>query len=79
MKKIILIFLILCVNNTVFTQENKLDYSEPKEYLLSGVTITGTKFLDKNTLISISGLGIGEKITIPSEKISRAIKNLWTD
>ena len=77
MKKIILIFLILCVNNTVFTQENKLDYASPKEYFLAGVTITGTKFLDKNTLISISGLGIGEKITIPSEKISRAIKNLW--
>lgn len=77
MKKIILIFLILCVNNKVFTQDNKLDYSAPKEYFLAGVTIIGTKFLDKNTLISISGLGVGEKITIPSEKISRAIKNLW--
>ncbi len=69
--------MILCVNNKLFTQENKLDYSAPKEYLLAGVTITGTKFLDKNTLISISGLGVGEQITIPSEKISRAIKNLW--
>ena len=77
MKKIILILLILCVNNKVFTQENKLNYSSPKEYFLAEVTITGTKFLDKNTLISISGLGIGEKITIPSEKISKAIKNLW--
>jgi len=77
LKKIILIFLILCVNNKVFTQDNKLDYSAPKEYFLAGVTIIGTKFLDKNTLISISGLGVGEKITIPSEKISRAIKNLW--
>ena len=77
MKKITIIFLILCVNNKVFTQDNKLDYSAPKEYYLAGVTITGTKFLDKNTLISISGLGVGEKITIPSEKISMAIKNLW--
>ena len=77
MKKITIIFLILCVNNKVFTQDNKLDYSAPKEYFLAGVTITGTKFLDKNTLISISGLGVGEKITIPSEKISMAIKNLW--
>ena len=77
MKKITIIFLILCVNNKLFTQDNKLDYSAPKEYFLAGVTITGTKFLDKNTLISISGLGVGEKITIPSEKISMAIKNLW--
>jgi len=77
LKKITIIFLILCVNNKVFTQDNKLDYSAPKEYFLAGVTITGTKFLDKNTLISISGLGVGEKITIPSEKISMAIKNLW--
>ena len=53
-----------------------IDYSSPKEYFWLAVTI-GTKFLDKNTLISISGLGIGQKITIPGEKISRAIKNLW--
>ena len=78
MKKITLLFLILCVTNlTVFTQSEKIDYTNPKEYILSGVTVSGTKFLDNNTLISISGLSIGQEIMVPGDKISRSIKNLW--
>tara|TARA_Y100001954_G_scaffold103161_1_gene112304 strand:+ start:840 stop:3377 length:2538 start_codon:yes stop_codon:yes gene_type:complete len=78
LKKIILLLLILCVTNlTAFTQSEKVDYTNPKEYILSGVTVSGTKFLDKNTLISISGLSIGQKIVVPGDNISRAIKNLW--
>ena len=37
----------------------------------------GIKFLDNNTLISISGLSIGQEIIIPGDKISKSIKNLW--
>jgi len=64
-------------NILTFSQTNLADYSSPIEYNLAGVTITGTKYLDKNTLISISGLEIGEKITIPGDDISIAIRKLW--
>ena len=73
MKKLILLFSCIIFGNMIFSQTNISDYSNPKEYTISSITVSGTKYLDKNTLISISGLEIGEKIIIPGE----AIKKLW--
>ena len=70
MKKLVLILSLLFLGTKIsFAQSNIADYSSPKEYFISGITISGTKYLDKNTLISISGLNLGEKITIPGENI----------
>jgi outer membrane protein insertion porin family len=50
----------------------------PKEFTLGGIKITGTKYLDESLLISVSGLSIGDKITIPgSDNFSKAITKLW--
>jgi len=54
-----------------------IDYGTPKEYTIGGVTISGTNYLDKAVLVSISGLRPGQKVNIPGEDISIAIKNLW--
>ena len=54
-----------------------IEYSNPSEYIIGGVTISGTKYLDHSTLINISGLEVGEKIVVPGENISSAIKKLW--
>ena len=77
MKKIFLTNIIIVAAFTLCAQEIKVDYSNPQEYLLSGVTIKGTKYLDKNTLISISGLNIGDNISVPGDKISNSIRKLW--
>ena len=37
----------------------------------------GVEFLDPNTLISISGLKVGDQIEIPGESISAAVRRLW--
>ena len=69
-------FLILNLN--LLAQNNQIiDYSSPKKYEIGGVKVTGVQNLNKNTLLEISGLKVGEEITIPSDKISSAIKNLW--
>ena len=69
-------FLILNLN--LLAQNNQIiDYSSPKKYEIGGVTVTGVQNLNKSTLLEISGLKVGEEITIPSDKISSAIKNLW--
>lgn len=61
----------------VMPQEEELvNYSKPKEYLLAGISVTGVKFLDPNTLISVSGLSVNDMVSIPGEKISTAIKRL---
>jgi outer membrane protein insertion porin family len=50
----------------------------PKEYTIAGIKITGTKYLDEQLLISISGLSVGDKILIPGgDQLSKAIANLW--
>lgn len=54
-----------------------LDYSAPKEYEIGGITVTGTEYLDKNTLILISGLDIGDKVQVPGDKFSKALESLW--
>lgn len=54
-----------------------IDFSITKEYEIGGITVTGTQFLDNNVLVSLSGLGVGDRISIPGEKIPDALKNLW--
>lgn len=56
---------------------NSIDYSQPKDYTIGGITVTGTQFLDKEVLIILSGLRVGDKITVPGEKVSKAVQNLW--
>jgi len=54
-----------------------IDYGNPSEYVIGGVMVTGTKFLDEAVLISISGLQVGDTLDVPGEKTSKAISNLW--
>lgn len=50
----------------------------PKEYTIGGITVSGTRFLDNDLLITVSGLSVGDKIKLPvDEKVSNAIRNLW--
>jgi outer membrane protein insertion porin family len=50
----------------------------PREYTISEIKITGTKYLDEQLLVSISGLGVGDKVTYPGgDNFSKAINNLW--
>jgi outer membrane protein insertion porin family len=50
----------------------------PKEYTIAGISITGIHHLDTSIVLSISGIQVGEKITIPgSDVFARAIQNLW--
>ncbi|MCB0700124.1 MAG: outer membrane protein assembly factor [Chitinophagales bacterium] len=52
--------------------------SKSNEYTIGGITVSGTKFLDNDLLITVSGLAVGDKLTVPSdEKVTRAIRNLW--
>lgn len=55
----------------------KIDYTNPKEYRIGGIEVVGTKKLDPNALILLSGLKIGKKITVPGEAISKSITKLW--
>ncbi|MBG8553276.1 outer membrane protein assembly factor BamA [Hymenobacter guriensis] len=50
---------------------------EPEHYQVGGITFTGTRYLDPNTLIGITGLKVGDPINIPGEELGKAIRRLW--
>jgi len=54
-----------------------LDYGNPKQYVIAGIKVSGTQYLDESVLITISGLTRNDSIEIPGDKISKAIQNLW--
>ncbi|MEI6884963.1 MAG: POTRA domain-containing protein [Bacteroidota bacterium] len=82
-KRFLIIFLLLVllvpVSRAQITigQQTGVDYTNPKEYTLGGVTVSGVRFLDANVLIMLSGLTVGEKIKVPSDKITSAVRKLW--
>ncbi len=80
MKKtlILICYILIILQYKLVAQNNFIDYSEdPKELIISEITISGINYLDKGTLISISGLNIGKKLMIPGDEISNAIRKLW--
>ncbi len=62
---------------TAQTDEKYVNYLYPEEYTVAGITISGVKFLEPNALIGISGLRIGQKVEIPGEQITSAVRKLW--
>lgn len=89
MRNFVLILLLLFVGVDAVAQyrknraragaaaENELNYANPTEYFIAGIEVTGLTILDKNAMISLTGLKVGDKIKIPGDDISGAIRKLW--
>lgn len=86
MKKILLFaFLAIFLSNEASSQIRKrtgagtgdISYSNPKEYVIGDIKVRGLNILDENALISLTGLKIGDRINIPGDEISGAIRKLW--
>ena len=56
---------------------SEIDYSLPRDYEIGGITVTGVKYLDPQVLVMLSGLQVGETISVPGDKITNAIRKLW--
>ncbi len=54
----------------------ELNYAEPKEYEIVEITTTGSKYYDGNSMVSLSGLRVGDKVKVPGDAVSSAIKKL---
>lgn len=88
MKKLV-VFLIVVLSisesygQVVFGRTNNqpsgvsINYSSPKEYEIADIEVKGVQFLDNNALISLSGLRVGDKIKVPGDEVTTAIKKLW--
>jgi len=56
---------------------DSLNYLNPKEYIIGGITVTGSKNLDNDVLLTISKLNKGDKITLPGEANAKVIKDMY--
>ena len=55
-----------------------IDYNRtPRTYYIGNITVDGVKNYDDYLLIGLSGLTVGQPITIPGEEITKAIKRFW--
>lgn len=83
LKKLLFLLFSISFSNSLFAQVQvgndslTIDYSNPAEYEIAGVTVTGIRFLDESALKTLSGLKVGDKVKIPGDKIQKAIENLW--
>jgi outer membrane protein insertion porin family len=59
------------------TSGSTIEYSNPKNYTIGGITVEGVRHLDANAIVLLSGLSVGDKLDVPGERISGAIKSLW--
>ncbi len=56
----------------------EIDYNRtPRQYYIGQITVDGVKNYDERLLIGLSGLAEGEKIEIPGEEITKAVKRYW--
>jgi outer membrane protein insertion porin family len=56
---------------------DSLSYLNPKDYIIGGVTVTGTTYLDKDVLITISKLNKGDRINLPGDQNAAVIKRMY--
>ncbi|MBQ0112550.1 MAG: outer membrane protein assembly factor BamA [Bacteroidales bacterium] len=80
-KSVLMLLMMFVLSNIVSAQENKsvidIDYYSPKEYEVGEIKITGAENLDENSVILLSGISVGQKVMVPSDKFSTAIDKLW--
>ena len=63
--------------NTVCAQSaESFTYSAPKRYTIKDIEVAGVQFLEKDVLIQLSGLRVGDTIELPSNDITKAVKKL---
>lgn len=59
-------------------KDKTVSLARNNEYIIGGVRVTGSQYLDEELLLSISGLVPGDKLKMPNDpKLSKAIHSLW--
>lgn len=51
--------------------------ANPKEYEIAGINVTGSTTYENYVIIGFSGLSVGEKIKVPGDEITDAVKRFW--
>jgi len=74
---IVCLFISQSVRSQISLSNTTFDYAKPKEFVIGGIDVEGTKFLDHKTLIQLSTLEVGTKIMVPGDNLTKASRLLW--
>lgn len=75
---VIIIFLLPLISLLGQNTLPEISYSgKPRKYEIAEITVTGDLNNDPNILASLSGLRVGQEITVPGDEITKAIKKYW--
>ena len=75
--KILLLIMMLLMAWQGAEAQTVVNYDSPKDYIIEGITVSGIKYLNKQAIIQISGLKVGQKVAIPGDQITRSVEKLW--
>lgn len=80
MKNPILAIALLVYSITAFGQlpaSSHMDYERTRDFVIGDITVTGVKYLQSAYLVNISGLSVGQEITVPGDAITKALNKFW--
>ena len=55
-----------------------IDYENPKEYVIAEILVSGIEFIQKEVLVSMSGLKVGNTIMLPGDDVTNVLKKFWS-
>ncbi len=64
-------------DSVVISEDITIDYSHPRQYEIADITFSGIKNQEEYLLVALSGLSVGQMITIPGDEITNACRRFW--
>ncbi len=59
------------------TDKPNIIYGQPRRMPIGGISVEGVDNYEDYLLIGISGLSVGEEVTVPGDEITAAVKRYW--
>ena len=83
MRRLIYILFAVLLSVPIFAQSDSVPVQEieygmsRKTYEIAGIAVEGADSYEDFVLIGFSGLAVGDKIEVPGDQITKAIKRFW--
>lgn len=74
---VLFLFISLVSSFAQVSNEVNVDYSSPRDYIVEEIKVTGVNFLDPAILVSMTNIVVGQKIAVPGDDITKAVKKFW--
>jgi outer membrane protein insertion porin family len=78
MRSIFVALVLIAVSNSIASAQFSGSPASEKHYTILGISVTGNRASDPQTIIGQSGLYKGESLTLPSDVVRASVQQLWS-